>query len=70
MIPPGRYLMSVVPVAEDGTDIAPTDVRSPAPVSRFVVTGQPTELEAFMLEAANCADQCNTAGLTQPCAGG
>jgi hypothetical protein len=70
MIPPGPYLMSVVPVGLDGGDIAPADVKSPPAVSRFVVTGQPTELEAFMLESTTCADRCNTGGITQPCAGG
>jgi hypothetical protein len=70
MIPPGRYLMSLVPVGADGNDIAATEVKAPPPISRFVVTGQPTELEAFMLEAANCASACNVGGITNACAGG
>ena len=70
MIPPGRYLMSVVPVGLDGIDIPPASVRSPPPVSRYVVTGQPTELEAFMLESASCAERCNSQGITEPCASG
>jgi hypothetical protein len=70
MIPPGRYLMSVVPVGLDGADIPATSVKVPPPVSRFVVTGQPTELEAFMLESANCADRCNTGGISETCTGG
>lgn len=67
MIPPGQYLMSLVAVSADFVDLP--SVGSPAPQSRPVVRGQPTELEAFMLEAT-CATRCNSAGMTQPCTGG
>ena len=72
MVPPGQYLMSLVPVGADGSDLpigplAPS-VEIPAPESRAVVRGQPTELEAFMLEA-NCATSCDKGSLN-PCTGG
>lgn len=66
IIPPGRYLMSLVAVGADGADLAEGAVESPAPQSRAVVRGQPTELEAYMLRT-NCAVQCNSADFTQPC---
>jgi hypothetical protein len=69
MIPPGRYLMSLVAVGADGVDLPVSAVESPAPQSREVVSGQPTELEAYMLRT-NCAVQCNSADFTQPCTGG
>jgi hypothetical protein len=76
-IAPGQYLMSVVPVGADGSDL-PTmftsenvvpSVQAPAAESRTVVGGQPTELEAFMLEA-DCSSTCNAGGISSPCTGG
>ena len=72
LVPPGQYLMSLVPVDASGNDVpigaSATSIDSPAPQSRAVVRGQPTELEAFMLEA-NCATSCDK-GSFSPCAGG
>ena len=64
VIPPGRYLMSLVAVGADGVDLP--GVQSPSPQSRVVVSGQPTELEAYVLYA-NCAMRCNSSDITQPC---
>ncbi len=69
MIQPGRYLMSLVAVGADGADLADGVVESPAPQSRDVVFGQPTELEAYTLHT-NCSMQCNSTDLTKPCTGG
>jgi hypothetical protein len=69
MIAPGQYLMSLVPIGSDGVDLPSGSVESPAPESRSVVLGQPTELEAFMLKA-NCASRCNSSDVNLPCAGG
>jgi hypothetical protein len=61
-IPAGDYLMSLVAVDAAGRDL--TDqaggarrVVAPAPVLRTVVTGQPTQLDAFAL-VAGCAARC------------
>ena len=71
-IPPGQYLMSLIPVGADGMDLpvgsAAGAVQSPAAQSRAVVRGQPTELEAFELESS-CAPSCDK-GLLSPCSGG
>jgi hypothetical protein len=68
-IRPGDYLMSLVPVGVDGLDLSPQLVQSPAPEFRSVVRGQPTELEAFMLQTS-CATRCNSQDITRPCSGG
>lgn len=76
-IAPGQYLMSVVPLDADGNDLATTfipgnavpSVQTPAAESGTVVRGQPTELEAFMLEA-DCRSTCNAGGILSPCTGG
>jgi hypothetical protein len=61
-IPPGDYLMSLIPVDAAGQDLAATGaegtrVDTPAPVLREVVRGQPTQLDAFAL-MAGCAPSC------------
>lgn len=61
-IPPGDYLMSLVPVDAAGQDLAATGaegsrVVTPAPVLREVVRGQPTQLDAFAI-VAGCAPRC------------
>jgi hypothetical protein len=72
MIPPGQYLISLVPVGADGMDLpagsSPGEVQWPAAESRTVVRGQPTDLEAFMLESS-CAASCDR-GSQSPCSGG
>jgi hypothetical protein len=53
---PGEmYEISVIAVGADGGDLP--QVITPAPILRSVVRGQPTELEAFLLET-QCAGQC------------
>jgi hypothetical protein len=49
------YAISVVAVGKDGADL-PT-IQAPAPILRTVVRGQPTEVEAFLLEAG-CSMAC------------
>jgi hypothetical protein len=61
-IPPGQYLMSLVPVDAAGQDLAAPDgtgsrVVAPAPILRDVVRGQPTELDSFAL-VAGCSPRC------------
>lgn len=68
IIKPGRYLMSLVAVDADGNDFAAGAVDAPPAELRSVVNGQPTELDAFMLQA-RCASRCNTGGSMQPCGG-
>jgi hypothetical protein len=68
MIKPGRYLMSLVAVDAGGNDFAAGAVDSPPAELRSVVKGQPTQLDAFMLQA-RCATRCNSGGSTQPCGG-
>lgn len=68
MIPPGSYLMSVVPVDASGADFPAGAIDSPPAELRSVVRGQPTQLDAFMLQA-RCAARCNAGGPTQPCGG-
>jgi hypothetical protein len=53
---PGEsYLVSVVAVGPDGVDL-PRSI-APAPVERTVSRGQPTEVEAFLLEVG-CDQSC------------
>jgi hypothetical protein len=49
------YEVSVVPVDKNGIDIRGVTV--PAPILRTVTRAQPTEVEAFLLEAP-CAMEC------------
>ncbi|MBC8131460.1 MAG: hypothetical protein H7X95_00655 [Deltaproteobacteria bacterium] len=70
VVPPGQYLMSVVPVDAAGNDLPtvfaagdPTGpavpwVQTPPATTRTVVRGRPTALEAFDLEV-DCACQRN-----------
>jgi hypothetical protein len=56
---PGEsYDVSVVAVDGAGNEVPQVLIRPPAPILRQVVTGQPTELEAFTL-VAPCAASCN-----------
>ena len=64
-IPPGSYLMSIEPVAADGTVAATAMV--PDPVLRQVTKGEPSELDAFGIEAP-CAPRCHGDDLTMACA--
>jgi hypothetical protein len=64
-IPPGQYLMSLIAVDTNGVDVQAGSVRSPPAQSRAVVRGQPTQLEAFMLETT-CRAECNK-GPAKPC---
>jgi hypothetical protein len=60
-LPGERYEVSVVAVA-GGAELP--EVTAPAPILREVVTGQPTEVEAFQL-VAECAVECgmNSSGV-------
>jgi hypothetical protein len=66
-IPPGTYLMSVEPEGADGAPLSPGLVSVPAPMSRQVVRGAPTELDAFDIQVA-CAASCHGDDVDQPCA--
>ena len=61
-IPPGFYLISLVPVDATGQDLTalqpPRQVRTPAPVLREVVKGQPTQLDALSI-VGKCAPSCS-----------
>lgn len=68
-IPPTQgdemYAISVVAVGPDGSDLPA--VQTPAPILRSVVNGQPTEVEAFLLDAG-CAPACEGMNKTGVCA--
>jgi hypothetical protein len=51
-----RYEVSVVAVGKDGAELL--QIVTPAPILRTVTRGQPTEVEAFLLEAG-CAMACD-----------
>jgi len=61
-IPPGFYLISLVPVDAAGQDLSalapPRQVQTPAPVLREVVKGQPTQLDALAI-VGKCAPSCS-----------
>ena len=57
--PDESYEISVIALDSTGTPI--TTVLSPAPILRSVVTGQPTETEAFEL-VARCSTACTMNG--------
>jgi hypothetical protein len=61
-IPPGFYLISLVPVDAMGQDLTTVmvgnHVQAPAPVLREVVKGQPTQLDALAL-VGKCASSCS-----------
>jgi hypothetical protein len=50
-----KYAVSLVAVGPDGAELP--QVITPAPILRSVVRGQPTEVEALLLEAG-CAQAC------------
>ena len=52
-----QYAVSLVAVGEDGADLRAPDVQTPAPILMTVVKGQPTEVDAFLIEAS-CAPAC------------
>jgi hypothetical protein len=62
-IPAGSYAISLVPVGQDGNDIAPRSdpltcgAQSIDPVVREVVKGQVTQLDAMLMNAT-CAPEC------------
>jgi hypothetical protein len=57
-IPPGRYAISLSPLGVTGQPLlAGGAVDVPAPILRNVVFGQPTELDAFSIQAS-CALMC------------
>jgi hypothetical protein len=59
------YAISVVAVDKDGADLPM--VQTPAPILRTVVNGQPTEVDAFLLEAG-CATECEAMNKFGVCA--
>jgi hypothetical protein len=59
------YAISVVAVGPNGEDLP--GVTPPAPILRTVVNGQPTEVEAFLLEAG-CATACEGMNKSGVCA--
>jgi hypothetical protein len=64
--PDEAYAVSVIAVGPDGEDLP--GVIAPAPILRTVMKGQPTELGAFLLEAAGCNSQCESMNKTGVCA--
>ena len=63
-IPPGPYLMSIEPLAADGTPIAGDMV--PDPLVGQVTKGLSHDLGAFAIQAP-CATRCHGADLTTAC---
>lgn len=59
------YAISVVAVGPDGRDLL--TVQTPAPILRTVVKGQPTEVDAFLIEAG-CAAECESKNKSGVCA--
>lgn len=59
------YAISVVAVGADGADLP--GIKAPAPILRTVVRGQPTEVDAFLFEAA-CAMGCDGMNNSAVCA--
>ena len=69
-VPAGRYAVSLSATGPAGQAL-PTlggkaGIHLQAPILRDVVFGQPTQLEAFAIEA-NCADRCGGNQTTQAC---
>jgi hypothetical protein len=60
-----QYAISVVAVGTEGQDLP--QVQAPAPVLYSVVRGQPTEVEAFLLNAG-CSQECQGMNMTGVCA--
>jgi hypothetical protein len=69
-VPAGRYAISISAIAPGGIPVpgsgGSTGVQLQAPILRDVVFGQPTQLEAFAIEA-NCANRCGGNQTTQAC---
>jgi hypothetical protein len=69
-VPAGRYAISLAVIAPGGLAVPATGGTSgvglQAPILRDVVFGQPTQLEAFAIEA-NCADRCGGGQTTHAC---
>ena len=69
-VPAGRYAVSVAAISPGGTAVpasgGATGVKLQAPILRDVVYGQPTQLEAFAIEA-NCAARCGGDQATRAC---
>jgi hypothetical protein len=59
-----QYAISLVAVDAHGADLP--EVKAPAPILRSVVRGQPTEVEAFLLEAG-CSSECEGMNKTDVC---
>jgi hypothetical protein len=59
------YAIKVVAVGPDGADLPA--VVAPAPILRTVIRGQPTEVEAFLLEAG-CSMTCEDMNKSGVCA--
>jgi hypothetical protein len=59
-----RYEVSVIPLGKDGADLL--QIVTPAPILRSVTRGQPTETEAFLLEAG-CAPACEAMNKSGVC---
>jgi hypothetical protein len=57
-IPPGFYLISLVPMDAAGQDLTMLQVQTPAPILREVVQGQPTQLDTLAL-VGKCASSCS-----------
>jgi hypothetical protein len=60
-IPPGFYLISLVPVDAAGQELsmpAANQIQTPAPILREVVKGQPTQLDALAI-VGKCASSCS-----------
>jgi hypothetical protein len=69
-VPASRYAISVSAIGPTGLAVPASGgtmgVRLQAPILRDVVFGQPTQLEAFAIEA-NCAARCGGDQTTQAC---
>jgi hypothetical protein len=72
-IPAGSYAISLVPVGQDGNDIAPRSdpltcgaQSGVDPVVREVVKGQVTQLDAMLMKAT-CAPECGGLDGTRVC---
>jgi hypothetical protein len=65
-IPPGSYQISIEPIGADGTPIPMNLVATTSSMPAQVVFGQPSELDAFEIDAA-CAPSCHGDDITVPC---
>ena len=60
------YAISVVPVGTNGADLSQVQVQTPAAILYPVLRGQPTEVEAFLLNAT-CSPACGGMNMTSVC---